>query len=535
MSRKKRQLYPDFRAFVDYIDENGVSPEIINKILTKHRPNAKYNEGLYQRYMTMEEALPIMKRQPRFDKEENPINNKINHDHFGNIIDFKVGYFAGAPATYSYSKTEEAEETTGGTDAIDKATKALTDFTTRNNMHGVDMETTKFATTYGYSGRLLYIDPEGDERVMPVHGYECVFLSKTSIAEPKYSIRYYETIDINDSKEWVAEFYDNTYIYTFKGMWGQLAQVGEPKPHMFDYCPLQGIANNEELMGDAEKVLAEIDDYDKTLSDNSNEIETFAHAYMVFEGVRVDDDVITKGRETGAFNIPPTGMSQGKVYYLTKDINDSFTEHHLDRLETNIHEGSKTPNLKDAAFGTASGVALKFKILGLETKCGMAEAKKRDADYYMFKVLASSWKKKTIEFDPLQAVVEYKRNFPVDSLSEAQTAQAQINAGLPKEWVYGQMAQIDDVDYIMELREAEKAAETDATPLYEEEETGVNDKNMYKVTSVLGQLKRGQLTRGAAMRIFTGLGFTEENAAAMIDENDDKAQKKKEGAGAVTI
>ena len=127
MSRKKRQLYPDFRAFVDYIDENGISAEILNKIITKHRYNARYNESLYQRYMTMEEALPIMKRQPRFE-EDNPINNKVNHDHFGNIIDFKTGYFAGAPASYSYSKTEEAVETTGGTEAIDKATKAFHKF-----------------------------------------------------------------------------------------------------------------------------------------------------------------------------------------------------------------------------------------------------------------------------------------------------------------------------------------------------------------------------------------------------------------------
>lgn len=524
MSRKKRQLYPDFRAFVDYIDENGITPEILYKIINKHRPNARYNEELYQRYMTMHEALPIMKRQPRFE-EDNPINNRINHDHFGNIVDFKTGYFAGAPASYSYSNTAESEDVTGGQEAIDAATKALTDFTTRNNMHGVDMETTKFASIYGYSGRLFYIDTEGDERVMPVHGYETIILSKVSIAEPQYAIRYYKTYDINDKEQWVVEFYDNTYIYTFKGLLNQLVQDGEPKPHMFDYCPLQGIANNEEMMGDAEKVLAEIDDYDKILSDNSNEIEAFAHAYLIFEGLRIDDDTIKGGQKTGSFVFPAMGTQQGKAYYLTKDINDAFTEHHLQRLESNIFEGSKTPNLKDAAFGTASGIALKFKILGLETKCGMAEAKKRDADMHMFRVLASSWRKKRIEFDPLQAVVEYKRNFPVDSQSEATTAQAQINAGLPKEWVFGQMAEIDDVDYIMELIEAQKARETDPTSLYQEE-VGVNDKNMYKVTSVLGQLKRGQITKTVAIRILTGLGFTLESAESIVSENSDEKEEE---------
>lgn len=469
MSRTKRQLYPNLYAFVDAIDEGGITPELLTKIINKHRSNAKYNEDLHDRYKVLEEAVPIFKRQPRFE-EDSPINNRINHDHFSEIVEFKTGYFAGAPASYGYSKTEEAEKATGGKEAIDAATKALTDFTTRNNMHGVDMETTKNASICGYSGRLFYIDTEGVERVMAVPAYETIILTKTSIAEPKYAIRYFKTYDINDKVEWVVEFYDAANLTTFTGALGKLVQ-GETKPHMFDYCPLQGIANNEELLGDAEKVLAEIDDYDKTLSDNSNEIEAFAHAYMIFEGIKIDKKTIQEGQKTGAFNFPAMGMQQGKAYFLTKDINDAFTEHHLGRLEDNIYRGSNTPNLKDAAFGTSSGVALKFKILGLETKCGMTEAKKRDADMHMFRLLASSWRKKTITFDPLQAVVEYKRNFPIDSASEAQTAQARISAGLPKEWVYGQMAEIDDVDYIMELIEAEKE---DVTPLYEDDndETG---------------------------------------------------------------
>ena len=469
MSRTKRQLYPNLYAFVDAIDEGGITPELLTKIINKHRSNAKYNEDLHDRYKVLEEAVPIFQRQPRFKDENSPINNKINHDHFSEIVDFKTGYFAGAPASYSYSKTEEAEKVTGGEEAIKAAIKALTDFITRNNMHGVDMETTKNASICGYTGRLFYIDTEGVERVMTVPAYETIILSKTSIAEPKYAIRYFKTYDINDKVEWVVEFYDETTITTFKGALGQLVQEGEPKLHMFDYCPLQGIANNEELLGDAEKVLAEIDDYDKTLSDNSNENEAFAHAYMIFEGLRIDEKTIKEGQKTGAFNFPATGTQQGKAYFLTKDINDAFTEHHLARLEDNIYRGSNTPNLKDAAFGTSSGVALKFKILGLETKCGMTEAKKRDADIYMFRLLASSWRKKTITFDPLQAVVEYKRNFPIDSASEANTAKARIEAGLPKEWVYGQMAEIDDVDYIMELIEQEKE---DVTPLYED-----NDEN----------------------------------------------------------
>lgn len=464
MSRKKNQLYPDFTAFIDEIEQNGITPALLSKIIDRHRPNSRYNEALFNRYNTMDGAVPISRRKPRFEEGE-PINNKINNDFFSEIVDFKTGYFAGEAIAYGYSKNEEAEEATGGKEAVENATKALTDFVTRNNMYGVDMETTKYASIYGYAGRLFYIDTDGAERVMPVHGFETIILSKIDISEPQYAIRYYKTYDINNVETWIVEFYDNTYIYTYKGYLSQLTQDGAPQPHMFDYCPLQGIANNKEMLGDAEKVLSLIDDYDKVLSDNSNEVEAFVHAYLIFEGLRIDDETIKEGQKNGSFVFPATGTQQGKAYFLTKNINDAFTEHHLQRLEDNIYRFSRTPNLSDETFGAASGVSLKFKLHGLETKCGMFEAKMMDAAQYMFKVLASAWGKKAIAFDPLQVTLDFKRNFPLDRQSEAATAQAFISAGLPKEWVYSQISGIDDVDYIMEMSEREKES---AMSLFEE-------------------------------------------------------------------
>lgn len=459
MSRSIRELYPDFTAFIDEIDntitDTGIAPELLSKILQKHQPNSLYNHKLYERYMGAESGLPICNREPRFD-ETNPINNKISNDFFGEIVDFKTGYFAGVPITYSYSKGEEAEKETGGEKAVDEAAKTITDFTTRNNMYGVDMETTKNASIYGYSGRLFYIDVESNERVIPVPGFETIILSKVNISEPQYAIRYFPTYDINGVTKWIAELYDDHNIYAYEGGSISSLKYMSTKPHLFDYCPLQGIANNNELLGDVEKVMSLIDDYDKVLSDNSNEIEAFVHAYMVFEGVKIEDSEVRKGQKSGAFVIPPSGTSQGKVYFLTKDINDNFTEHHLERLQENIYRFSKTPNLNDETFGTASGISLKFKLHGLETKCGMFQAKMMDAAQYMWKVLASAWRKKGVVVNPLYATMDFKRNFPLDTLTEAQTVQALISAGIPKEYAYSQLSFVDDVDYIMEMIEREK-------------------------------------------------------------------------------
>ena len=465
MPRTLKQNYPDFTAFIDEIDAHGISPALLQKIINKHRPNAKYNEKLYKRYQVADGEVPIFRRLPRYE-EDKPINNKVNNDFFSEIVDFKTGYFAGQPIAYGYSRGEEAEEVTGGIEAVDEAVKTLTDFITRNNMYGCDMETTKYASIYGYAGRLFYVDTEGNERVMPVHGYETIILSKTDISEPKYAIRYYKTYDINDNEKWIVEFYDDQNIYTYSGMLSSLEKDGEPKLHCFDYCPLQGIANNKELLGDAEKVLALIDDYDKVLSDNSNEVEAFVHAYMVFENLGIDEGTAKKLQKSGIIDMKSVGVQEGKVYFLTKNINDTFTEHHLQRLEDNIYRFSRTPNLSDETFGSASGVSLKFKLHGLETKCGMFEAKMLDAAQHMFKVLASAWVKKSISFDPLQVTLDFKRNFPLDEEGIARTMQAYKAVGMPMEWIIRQAPSIDDPNWVMDLIAEEQSASVEA--MYEE-------------------------------------------------------------------
>lgn len=460
LNRKQIELYPDFTAETpavrNSIGREGIPVQLLQKILMRHAPNRIYNKGLYDRYRVMDGAVPIFNRKSRFN-EEDSINNRVNNDFFGEIVDFKTGYFAGMPISYSYSKTEESEAATGGKEAVEAAVKTITDFVTRNNMYGVDMEITKLASIYGYAGRLFYIDTDGEVRVMPVHGYETIVLSSGGISEPEFAIRYFRTKDINGTEVWTAELYDAENIYTYSGCLSGLKFCGS-QPHLFDRCPLQAIANNREMIGDAEKVLALIDDYDKSISDNSNEIESFVHAYLVFENFSIDEHAIRAAQKSGTFVMPPMGTQSGKIYFLTKNINDAFTEHHLERLQNNIYRFSKTPNLNDSEFNNASGVSLKFKLHGLETKCGMFQAKMMDAAQYMWKLLASVWNKKGIHIDPLQATMDFSRNFPLDLQSEAITAQSLISAGLPKEIAFSQLSFIDDVDYVMQLIEEEQSA-----------------------------------------------------------------------------
>ena len=466
--RSKAEKYPDFTAEIAEIAQNGISDRLLNRIIEKHARNATYNKDLIARYEALSDSVPIFLRQPRFEDDDEAkkeiINHKINNDFFSEIVDFKTGYFAGNPIAYSYADTREAAEDTGETGdgaaemeaARDEASKRLTDFVYRSNMFDVDMECTKYASICGYAGRLFYIDPFGDERVMVVPPNEAIILSETKdITQPTYGVRYYSVTDINDVETVKAEFYDNNIVTYAEGFPGAL-HIVKQEQNLFGCCPLQGIPNNSEMQGDAEKVMALIDAYDRALSDTNNEVDSFANAYMVYENVSMTDDEIHKAQASGAIQFfSPDG--KGKVYFLTKEINDGFIEHHLDRLEENIYRFSKTPNLSDESFGTASGVALKFKLTSLETKCGMFEAKHISASNYMFHLLAGVWAKKGVKIDPLQCTTSYKRNFPLDILSEAQATQALIAAGFPKRAAYEvALSCVDDVEAVMQEIEREK-------------------------------------------------------------------------------
>ena len=466
--------YPDYSGFIEEIKEHGISDNIINKIINKHVNNSNHTRELYNRYKTREDAVPIYSREPRFKHENSDIeelNNQVNNDFFSEIVDIATGYFAGKAAAYKYADVDE--DTNEAT--TEQAKQQLEDFVTRNNMYNINIETTKFATMCGYVGRLFYIDTEGNERAMMIKPYECIILYENEMTEPYAAIRYYKTVDINDTEYYKAEYYDDTYIRCYKGQLGSMQHIADKdQPHLFDYCPLQGIPRNNELIGDAEKVLDLIDDYDKNISDNSNDIEGNTNAHLVFKNVVIDDEEMAKARKSGSISF--NSMGDSDVYYLVKNVNDTFNTNHLNRVEDNIYRFSKTPNLNSDKFGESSGISLKFKITGLESKCGAFEAKMKSADTYMFKLLASSFAKKRIPFNPLQCYTTYKRNFPMDLVNEAQTVQSLTGAGLPKKIAFEQLSFVDDVDYVMEEIELEKESIPSLTTLLPEDES-VEDTN----------------------------------------------------------
>ncbi|EST12252.1 phage portal protein [Sporolactobacillus laevolacticus] len=112
---------------------------------------------------------------------------------------------------------------------------------------------------------------------------------------------------------------------------------------------------------------------------------------------------------------------------MTKELNDSIIEQHLDRLAENISRFAKSVNFFDDSFGTTvTGVAMRYKLMALEHKAITMDRKMTAGLRDRFKVICTVWAKKRLANpdDYLHIDFQFKRKLPDDILSDTQASVA---------------------------------------------------------------------------------------------------------------
>ncbi|AHJ86711.1 phage portal protein [Bacillus sp. ZZQ-131] len=441
-----------FEHYIPLLDENNgePTPKLLKKIIDEFEPLKQRMINRYERYKASEKGVPIFTREFKGDGNKDKVNNKLNNDFFSEIIDTKIGYMFGFPISYSLDHEDE------------EVLKRIQDFLKANHTEDADAETGKFASICGYGARLLYHDKDGEEKVMNIKPYEAIFLTNSSIAEPKYAIRCYpiKVIDGDDFKDgYKVEFYNDTQIIEYTGE--DLDKLKETNriTNLYKGVPLIGFPNNEELQGDVDKALSLIEGYDRTLSDVNSEVEQFRLAYMMFQGVEVDEETVGKLKKTGALELP----EGANAFFLTKDLNDNILEHHLDRLEKNICRFTKHVNLSDESFGgNLTGVAIRYKLLALETKSGTLEVKFTKSLRQQFKLLFDAWNLRSNkeELDYLCMTFQFTRNIPVNLADEAEV-QAKLQGLISEETRLSLFSAIHDPKAELQKMKEEEADSID--------------------------------------------------------------------------
>ena len=171
------------QALIYLTRTNGqVTSQILKDLISDHAPRAAKMRALYKRYKAEQDGVPIFTR-PMPDA--NKINNKLNNDFFSDIVDTKVGYFAGEPIAYNLDKVSYSSED-GELNEVDfQAHNTVLDrFKNTNSIEDLDAETAKMAAICGTAARLCYIDGEGMERICNIPPWDVIFIGDRSTVRP---------------------------------------------------------------------------------------------------------------------------------------------------------------------------------------------------------------------------------------------------------------------------------------------------------------------------------------------------------------
>jgi SPP1 family phage portal protein len=234
-------------------------------------------------------------------------------------------------------------------------------------------ELAKNASIYGVAYEMLYLSEEDKMiRFKALNPKEIIpIFDKTVEQNLMAVIRYYDDYDVVDDKTYtLVEIIDNTMVRRYR-MDNSFVLLDE-YPHYFGMVPVAIYKNNEEERGDFEAVISLIDAYDKMESDTLNDFEYFVDAYLALYGFTAEPEDVAQMKENRILL-----MDEGtSAEWLIKQTSDTYVENMKNRLDADIHKFAKCPNMADKEFASnASGVAIKFKLLGTENLVSIKERK----------------------------------------------------------------------------------------------------------------------------------------------------------------
>ena len=332
-----------------------------------------------------------------------------------------------------------------------------------NRMDDLNSELSKGADIQGACHELYYNDEDGEIGIAKVDRTESFFVYDDSILRRQlFFVRYYVGTDKVERGSWS----DDTYVQHFENRAGY-RWTDEAYEHNFDYNPASEYFNNAERRGIFESEMPAINAYSKSLSEKANDVDYFADAYLKILGPKVESKDTQYIRDNRIINF--TGSPDGtlpQVDFLQKPNADTTQENLLNRLERLIFHISMIANIDDENFGSASGIALRYRLQSMHNLYLVKSRKFTAAMQNRYRAIFSNPVAQTHGVHPddwMSVRVKFTPNLPADILSEVQAAQ-QADGMLSQHTRLGMLTFLDDiqaeVDRIREEQEEMTAQQT---------------------------------------------------------------------------
>lgn len=406
--------------------EQVKDPVILTKLVKKFKAKERRRFNKAQRYYEVRNDIYARKMS---DLKE---NNKIAHGFARYITNMATAYFIGKPVRYSTD--DEAYQ------------EALDDVLDKNYINMLNFEVSKEASKKGIGFLLLYVNEEGKLKIKKCSAEEIIPVFSTSLGEYlECAVRLSEEYDIDGKflKEG-ADIYDKERIYHYERT-NRAAdfEFVSDEPHLLSDVPVIVIKNNEEMIGDYEPQYSIIDGYDKGQSNTGNDVDYFADSYLALVGAgggleSIGSEEPDEDGNRAAKNLKENKLlfldSGGQAFFIEKNPNDTATENYKNRLFKDLFFLSQVPALTDENFsGNLTGVAIRYKLTGLEELAIMKENNFQAAQHKMIKLITDYLNTiQNKEYDPEQVTQKYTRNF-IDNESEIINNVTQLENVVSKE------------------------------------------------------------------------------------------------------
>lgn len=415
------------------------TPEVIQKLIDGHKEEVERYQRLQRYYEGKNDILD------RTKKDDDKPNNKIVSGYPSYIIDIMQGYFMGKPVNYTSSEESLIGE--------------IQDIFNYNDEADENSELSKEAGIKGKAYEVVYTDEEGDLRFNEVKADDVIMVHDFKInPEVNFAVRYFTTKDLlTDQSNLFVEVYTSDRVDVYReGDQGLVLE--ETKEHFFGQVPVIEFENNDEGLGDFERVISLIDAYDLTQSDTANDFEEFTDSFLCLVGMNsTNPDDVKELKENKVLLLDEKGQAE----WLVKSINDSALENYKDRLKNDIHKFAKAIDVSDVNFSAnGSGISLAYKLLGMEQVVAGKERKFKRALQKRIELIVAFLNFKGSNYDYRDVSTTFTRNIPVNVKEQVEISQ--ILKGITSEsTALSQLPMIDDVTEELEKMAKEKEAYTD--------------------------------------------------------------------------
>lgn len=416
-------------------DERAPDKRIIRQLISKHISKVgdlKKNMAYYQgKHKILEDA-----------KRE----NRLVCNHAKDISDTASSYFIGNPVTYKSDADIK--------DLTDSLETAGADETDGDN--GLDL------SIYGLAYEYVYVKENENNLLTKNLSPENTFMVKDDSIEENelFAVYYYVRKDDSETgpEHYIATVLTPNYKYELDIQNNEVPQLTTelPVPHYLGEIPIIEYLNNKLAIGDFELQIPLIDAYNALMSDRITDKEQFIDAILAIYGTLLSDEDepgteeedqnIKKAKERlkkyKVLEMPDTA----KAEYLTRTFDESGVEILKKAIEQDIHKFSHIPCMSDESFGgNVSGVAMEFKLLGMENITKIKTRYYRKGLRKRIRIFCNYLALHGKSVDPAGITMTFTRALPKNLLEISQIV-ANLWGKVSRKTLLSQVPFVDDVD-----------------------------------------------------------------------------------------